>query len=388
MTVINRTPRSIKKVYHKPSKSWVIRYYFGSEKIVDENGTRYKVFQQDEYVDIGWIKEPKNAFERQQNKKAKQFLDCAIEDKRSELRHGKLKIVRKKDMKKNMLFDFKNYYSSKYNNENTIATHTSVESKLKKFTNSDYISWNSVDEAFCANFLNYLKTNESSVRGALSQNAINKYLSAFKVFLGDMKRQGKILHFPAENVKSSQVKPKIKTHLTKDEVQALIKTQIFAHSSLKPFFIFSCLTGQAHEECRKLVWNMIEEKDGKYYIKHKRSKTGSEYRISIDSQAIKFIGERPTDGNQNVFPTLKYSASQNKVLNEWTKDAGIEKHITPHVGRHTFAAMFYLKTKDVGRLMNLLDHKDLSTTQRYLASLFGASYFKDEASKLFEFDFL
>ena len=131
---------------------------------------------------------------------------------------------------------------------------------------------------------------------------------------------------------------------------------------------------------------MIEEEDDRFYIKATRRKTSQPYRIPINKQAMKFLGKRPKDGNQKVFPSLKYSAQQNQIIQEWISTAGIDKKVTPHVARHSFSSMYYLITKDIGALMMILNHKDISTTQRYLASLLGTDYFDNKDVELPTFD--
>jgi site-specific recombinase XerD len=48
----------------------------------------------------------------------------------------------------------------------------------------------------------------------------------------------------------------------------------------------------------------------------------------------------------------------------WGKRAGIEKHVTFHVSRHTFAVMM-LGVTDIYTVSKLLGHRELSTTQVY-----------------------
>lgn len=365
----------------------MIRYYFGSTRYTDKNGKiKYKTYKKDEYPDIGWIKDPKNAFDRQVNKKAEKLLDQLIESKNVDLRRGKLSMMTEEAKKANMLQDFEKYYQSKGYTKSSISGHITTLNKLKDFAGSDYITYSNINTQFCKGYLDFL-SNQEFVRGKLNKNTVQSYFNNFKVFLGEMKQKGRLLNYPAEDVKAKGEAHKQKDILTKDELQTLIKTDIRAHRSLKPFFIFSCLTGQAHEECRLMTWKMIEQDGNRFYIRSKRKKTGKPYRIPINSQAMNVLSKRPNDQNQKVFPTLKYSAQQNNILQEWADNAEIQKQVTPHVARHTFSSMYYEKTKDVGALMMILNHKDISTTQRYLAGLLGDDYFKNKDVELETFEF-
>jgi len=53
------------------------------------------------------------------------------------------------------------------------------------------------------------------------------------------------------------------------------------------------------------------------------------------------------------------------VLREWAEEAGVSKHITYHVSRHTFATMALSHDVDLYTVSKLLGHKDISTTQIY-----------------------
>ena len=54
-----------------------------------------------------------------------------------------------------------------------------------------------------------------------------------------------------------------------------------------------------------------------------------------------------------------------RVLGKWAADAGITKHITFHVSRHTFATILLTEGADLYTTSKLLGHTDISTTQIY-----------------------
>lgn len=54
------------------------------------------------------------------------------------------------------------------------------------------------------------------------------------------------------------------------------------------------------------------------------------------------------------------------MVKRYAEKAGINKEITPHTLRHTFATNFYRQTKDIETLRKLLGHSDISTTQIYV----------------------
>lgn len=76
------------------------------------------------------------------------------------------------------------------------------------------------------------------------------------------------------------------------------------------------------------------------------------------------MGERkePTD---KVFPKLPNSATVNIAIRKWTKAAGINKHITFHCARHTFAVVMLNNGTDIYTVSKLLGHRLIATTQVY-----------------------
>ena len=59
------------------------------------------------------------------------------------------------------------------------------------------------------------------------------------------------------------------------------------------------------------------------------------------------LGERKNDDDV-IFENLVYSAYHNKILRKWVEKAGIEKHITYHSSRHTFATLHIITRVSLG----------------------------------------
>jgi integrase len=86
--------------------------------------------------------------------------------------------------------------------------------------------------------------------------------------------------------------------------------------------------------------------------------------LPISDEAYSLLGERK-DPKNKVFEGLTYSAYQNKHLAKWIGLAGIEKDITFHCFRHTFATLLLSKGTDIYTVSKMLGHRELKTTQGY-----------------------
>lgn len=76
------------------------------------------------------------------------------------------------------------------------------------------------------------------------------------------------------------------------------------------------------------------------------------------------MGERKA-GNEKVFQDLTYSDYNNAKIREWMIRAGVEKHITFHCARHTYATLQLTLGTDIYTVSKLLGHKSLKTTEVY-----------------------
>ena len=80
-----------------------------------------------------------------------------------------------------------------------------------------------------------------------------------------------------------------------------------------------------------------------------------------------------------IFSKLR-NQTANKVLKQWVKDAGIKKHVTFHVSRHSNATNLLTLGADIYTVSKLLGHKDVRTTEIY-AKIIDKK--KEEAVNLF-----
>lgn len=175
-------------------------------------------------------------------------------------------------------------------------------------------------------------------------------------------KQGIIPRNPASNVDRFKVPDSSRQFLTLDELRKLSHTPARDAVTARAF-LFSCLTGLRWSDIVKLRWREVQHIGDATRLVFTQKKTGGLEYLDLNPQAVALMGER-AEGEERIFPSLKVCSMQS-CLARWVKDAGIDKHITFHCGRHTFAVMMLDVGVDIYTVSKLLGHKSINTTQVY-----------------------
>jgi ABC-type glutathione transport system ATPase component len=163
-----------------------------------------------------------------------------------------------------------------------------------------------------------------------------------------------------------------RTFLTLEELQT-IENKMFVIPRLqliKDLFVFSCYTGLSYGDVMNLTnQNLCIGIDGKPWINSHRQKTSIPVKIPLLNKAIEIIEKYKTHPNtlskENLFPTIS-----NQKLNSYLKEIAdvcqIQKNITFHIARHTFATTVTLSNGvPIETVSKLLGHSKITTTQIY-----------------------
>ena len=151
--------------------------------------------------------------------------------------------------------------------------------------------------------------------------------------------------------------------LTLDELKLLIDSEVSnVNLPNKNAFLFSCFTGLRSSDVIQLRWRNVEEVEGYTRIVFVSKKPGRLEYMDISPSAVRFMGERGKD-NDLVFDFGYHKMSY--FLKKWMMKVGIQKHITFHCARHTFAVMMISLGNDLFVTQKLLGHKNINTTQIY-----------------------
>ena len=216
---------------------------------------------------------------------------------------------------------------------------------------------------FCNGFRDYLLEADQLMHSnrKLSRNSAAGYWSTFRGFLNIAYREHKIKENVNDYLESIDTIDTHRQYLTLEELQALADTQC-ASDVLRRASLFSCLTGLRFGDIRDLTWDKITTyPDGGHCLRITTEKTETDASLPITEEAMELCG---TPGKGQVFKGFTYALVQ-KELDNWIKDAGIEKHITFHCFRHTYATLLLSSGTDIYIVSKMLTHKNVTTTQIY-----------------------
>ena len=235
---------------------------------------------------------------------------------------------------------------------------------LKNFA-GEPIEFSQIKMKFCEDFKSFLLTAQrgGNKEGMLSQNTASTYFSVFKAALKQAFIDGYFTTDISAKIKSIPAQETRREYLTIDELNTLVETPC-ENDVLKRAALFSALTGLRHSDIQKLKWNEINMDNGQPRINFTQKKTkGVEY-MPISQQALEICGE-PKSPNDLVFENLTNPAWINRPLKTWVAKAGINKNITFHCFRHTFATLQLSSGTDIYTVSKMLGHTNVKTTQVY-----------------------
>ena len=121
-------------------------------------------------------------------------------------------------------------------------------------------------------------------------------------------------------------------YLTVDEVKRLIDTPC-KREDIKAAFLFSCFCGLRISDVKSLKWKNIITEGDKTRVEILQYKTKQPLYLPLNKQALRWMPERGSASDEDkVFPTLP--SKNYDCIPEWSRAAGISKHVTYHSGSH------------------------------------------------------
>ncbi|NHM03616.1 site-specific integrase [Flavobacterium celericrescens] len=223
-----------------------------------------------------------------------------------------------------------------------------------------------IDHAFITEYEFYLRTERKC-----ANNTAVKYIKNFHKIINICLANGWLNKDPFANYKA-KVKEVTREFLTEKEIQSLMEKEFVSErlALVRDIFVFSCFTGLAYIDVKQLTPdNIVLGIDGDKWINKNRQKTDTNSKIPLLPTA-KYIMDKyenhPASKNKgNILPILS-NQKMNAYLKEIATVCGINKELTFHIARHTFATTVTLSNGvPIETVSKMLGHTNLKTTQHY-----------------------
>lgn len=260
--------------------------------------------------------------------------------------------------------------------QGTLKNYFTTVGYLKKFLKdkkklSD-IHLTELNYPFIIDFEDYLRTyTPLDHHKKLNNNGIMKHLERLRKLMALAVRLEWIDKEPFAQYQL-KFKKVDKSFLTTEEL-ALIENKEIAIERLeyiRDLFVFACYTGLAYADAMALEPGHIQKgQDGKMWIRTSRQKTQVSVTTPLLPEALAILHRYKEHPRSNAFGKI-FPPISNQRLNTYLKEladvCGIEKHLTFHLARHTFATSVTLANGvPIETVSKMLGHTKIATTQIY-----------------------
>lgn len=227
------------------------------------------------------------------------------------------------------------------------------------------LSLKNVSPQFIRDLEHYLKTECKCCH-----NTTTKYLRNFKKIIRIALSNGWLKSDPFANVKFHFDEVDM-DFLTEDELNTVMNKQfdIERIQQVKDVYLFCCFTGLAFVDVKSLSNSDIHDIEGKLWIKKRRQKTKNWCNIPILEPAIQIMNKYKNhpvcQKSDRILPVLT-NQKMNAYLKEIADLCGINKKLSTHTARHTFATTVTLANQiSIEVVSKMLGHSSINMTKKY-----------------------
>jgi len=245
--------------------------------------------------------------------------------------------------------------------------HEITRKHLASFLKDEYhvsdITMKEINHKFITDFEIYLRSTCKC-----NANTTAKFIQRFKSIVQIARNNGWISTDPFANYKI-KFQNVDRGYLSQNELEIIMKKdlKIKRLEHVRDIFIFSCFCGLAYTDVKNLrETNIRTSFDGNLWIMGKREKTGVNFNIPL-LEVPKMILEKykGTLPKGYLLPILS-NQKMNSYLKEIADVCEIDKNLTFHLARHTFATTTTLANGvPIETVSKMLGHTKITTTQIY-----------------------
>ena len=253
-----------------------------------------------------------------------------------------------------------------------ITKHRTCLGHLKNYLKTEYrvtdVGFSRINRSFIDGFEIYLKTDAGN-----SHNSAMKMMQIFKKIyrIAVDNRWTAVNAFAGKKISFNDVEM---PYLSSDEIK-LISQHVFKNERLnyvRDLFIFCCYTGVAYIDLKMLQRKHFEYNpvSKQFFIKKKRQKTKQLFIVPLFGPARRILDSRLAGWEALPPDATIFSVMSNQKYNDYLKEVaalcGIEKRLTTHIARHSFATSIALENEvSLESTSRMLGHSKISQTQKY-----------------------
>lgn len=272
----------------------------------------------------------------------------------------------------NSLDDVQNFIKGKSANQGNITDAIKADFTTGKLT----LVQHKVRRALVHNLEEYgkIKTFDSLTEDAIqdfhwwlvkvkknNQQTIYKKFIALRLYCEAAVRHGVMRRNSFDNYKIDKGKSKVPVYLTKEEIDKLERMEFsIPHlERARDIFLFQCYTGLSYSDMQRFGRKDVTEEGGRKTIRSSRVKTDESFVLLFLPQA-----ERIAEKYDYRLPKIS-----NQKYNDYTKMvcslAGINKNVTTHTARHSFAVWLINAGVPIESVSRAMGHSNIKQTQHY-----------------------
>jgi site-specific recombinase XerD len=264
---------------------------------------------------------------------------------------------------------FNEQYKLKVGTTTTWTTYTKYEltkSRLKDFLKQHHgindIPYKEINTVFLQDFYLFLRNTHHS-----GNNNAMKNMQKLRALFNYIKNTGETFIDPYANFRMSFEKAD-RDYLDQEELNTLYTKRFTSErlEKVRDVFLFSCYTGLSFSDvCDLKKENIRQGVDNNLWIMAKRNKTGVPFKVRLLNIPIAIMEKyEEHQKNGGLLPVIS-NQNTNEYLHEIAAICNINKKITFHVARHTFATLCLTEGMPIESISKLLGHSSIRTTQIY-----------------------
>lgn len=251
--------------------------------------------------------------------------------------------------------------------KNTWYRYLATMKHLQAFLTAKYrvsdIALAELEQSFIEQFHVYLKTER-----ALKLTSICRYLDCLINVVKVSFNDGIMPRNPFASYRYNEPTPE-RAFLNEAEILTLQHAALRTKKQriIRDLFLFSCFTGICYADMKSLVWKQFEQDaHGDWWVTGNRCKTDTQYVVKLLPAALSILERCRDDGAERVFSFIPHLNTVDRSLKLIAVLCGIEKKLTFHCSRHTYATTICLMNGvSLETLSKMLGHKRITTTQTY-----------------------